>query len=582
MNLRQQMRRHLAFGQGPNLSKLLTMLREGADVAECRLAFPELSAAAIRRAASDAGYYPGAVALAPAERNPRAWTGTEVEQLTQKVATRTADQIRYDVMPWRSAAEIRLKVRELKLAWGEPVPVVPAEPHERPVPRGRGQAKPSLVASFGDPVWTRDQDNLLVMQAGALPVVVLRERLAAHGPRWTRPQIRDRLRALAKRGRVLAGRSLVLSRLDIDAQKVVKAMRSRGATVEEMAVALGRGYTPTMVRKAMGSDFVTPGKPVKARGGRNTAQGLEALRQRLVFPLDHAGVLKAFQECGWQVNAWAKLRGFAPYQVQEVLRTPRACRGKALEIARALGLEAPAKALLPPDRLTFRYPTTPEQAQAAFRAHGLTMSAWAQAHGFRPSLVSTLLTGHYRGLRGKAQVAAEALGLRPARTGKALPVLELVFPYPTPREKVRKALVDSRVSVEAWAKAHGFATQTVFSVLSGHSPATKGAAREAAIKLGLVPASPVARKSAEEIHFTYPTTDLQVRETLRRHGVAMADWSRARGLDPDKVRRVLDGRGRSTVDYAAIATALGMLPVPKAAARPRSGAQAPREAACHP
>lgn len=582
MNLRQQMRRHLAFGQGPDLSRLLTMLREGADVAECRLAFPELSAATIRRAANDAGYYPGAAALAPAERNPRAWTGTEVEQLTQKVGTRTADQIRHDIMPWRSAAEIRLKVRELKLAWGEPVPVPAGESPEQPVPRGRGQAKPALVASVGEPVWTRDQDGILVMQAGALPVAVLRERLAAHGPRWTRPQIRDRLRALARRGRVLAGRSLVLSRLDLEAQKVVKAMRSRGATVEEMAVALGRGYTPAMVRKAMGPGFVATGKPTKPRGSRNTAQGLEALRQRLVFPLDHAGVLEAFRECGWQVNAWAKLRGFAPYQVQEVLRTPRACRGKALEIARALGLEAPAKALLPPERLTFRYPTTPDQVQAAFRAHGLTMSAWAQAHGFRPSLVSTLLTGHYRGLRGKAQVAAEALGLQPARAGGVLSALELVFSYPTPREKVRKALADNRISVEAWAKAHGFVPQTVFSVLSGHSPATKGATREAAIKLGQVPTSPVAKKSADEISFSYPTTDLQVRETLRRHGVAMADWSRARGLDPDKVRRVLGGRGRSTVDYAAIAAALGMLPAPKATVRSRYGAQAPGEAACHP
>lgn len=57
---------------------------------------------------------------------------------------------------------------------------------------------------------------------------------------------------------------------------------------------------------------------------------------------------------------------------------------------------------------------TPEQARAWLDRHGVTVSEWARAHGFEPSVVLALLSGRTRGRWGQAFAAAVALGLRPA------------------------------------------------------------------------------------------------------------------------------------------------------------------------
>ena len=60
-----------------------------------------------------------------------------------------------------------------------------------------------------------------------------------------------------------------------------------------------------------------------------------------------------------------------------------------------------------------RFAQTPAEARAWLDRHGVTVSAWARAHGFEPSVVFALLNGRTRGRWGKAYEAAVALGLRP-------------------------------------------------------------------------------------------------------------------------------------------------------------------------
>lgn len=55
---------------------------------------------------------------------------------------------------------------------------------------------------------------------------------------------------------------------------------------------------------------------------------------------------------------------------------------------------------------------TPEEVRAWFARHGTTISDWARANGFEPSVVSNLLAGRTSGKRGIAHQAAIALGLK--------------------------------------------------------------------------------------------------------------------------------------------------------------------------
>jgi gp16 family phage-associated protein len=55
---------------------------------------------------------------------------------------------------------------------------------------------------------------------------------------------------------------------------------------------------------------------------------------------------------------------------------------------------------------------TVEQVKLRFHATGVSVSDWAQKHGFSRQIVYSLLSGRTRGNRGTAHAAAVALGLK--------------------------------------------------------------------------------------------------------------------------------------------------------------------------
>jgi gp16 family phage-associated protein len=57
---------------------------------------------------------------------------------------------------------------------------------------------------------------------------------------------------------------------------------------------------------------------------------------------------------------------------------------------------------------------SPAEARAWLQRHGVTISEWARRHGFKPAVVSALLSERTRGCWGEAHDAAIMLGLRPA------------------------------------------------------------------------------------------------------------------------------------------------------------------------
>jgi len=55
---------------------------------------------------------------------------------------------------------------------------------------------------------------------------------------------------------------------------------------------------------------------------------------------------------------------------------------------------------------------TREEVRDAFAGHGVTVAAWAQAHGFKTDSVYAVLLGRTRGTRGDSHRIALALGLK--------------------------------------------------------------------------------------------------------------------------------------------------------------------------
>lgn len=53
-----------------------------------------------------------------------------------------------------------------------------------------------------------------------------------------------------------------------------------------------------------------------------------------------------------------------------------------------------------------------EETKQWFFDHGVSVSDWAKAHGFRPNEVYALLNGKTRGARGSSHRVAVALGLK--------------------------------------------------------------------------------------------------------------------------------------------------------------------------
>jgi len=130
---------------------------------------------------------------------------------------------------------------------------------------------------------------------------------------------------------------------------------------------------------------------------------------------------------------------------------------------------------------------------------------WAREHGFAADLVANVLNGKLACRWGMPHRVAVLLGLREAR----------VEPAPTSPEQIREELNRARRIFIAWARArgytatvtfeplehrryklgeislnqfarqHGFSKGLVSGVLSGKVPANKGKSREIAILLGI-------------------------------------------------------------------------------------------------
>jgi gp16 family phage-associated protein len=63
-------------------------------------------------------------------------------------------------------------------------------------------------------------------------------------------------------------------------------------------------------------------------------------------------------------------------------------------------------------KATSRRIRTPQEVRAEFERKGLSIAKWSIRNGFNPNLVSDLLNGRKKGLRGDAHRAAVALGLK--------------------------------------------------------------------------------------------------------------------------------------------------------------------------
>jgi len=55
---------------------------------------------------------------------------------------------------------------------------------------------------------------------------------------------------------------------------------------------------------------------------------------------------------------------------------------------------------------------TPQEVRQEFERKGLSIAKWASANGFNPNLVSDLLAGRKKGIRGQAHKIAVALRLK--------------------------------------------------------------------------------------------------------------------------------------------------------------------------
>jgi len=66
---------------------------------------------------------------------------------------------------------------------------------------------------------------------------------------------------------------------------------------------------------------------------------------------------------------------------------------------------------------------SPAEVRDWLLRHGVTITEWAKAHGFKPAVVASLLAGRTQGKWGEAYGAAVALGLRtPPRDDEAHPL----------------------------------------------------------------------------------------------------------------------------------------------------------------
>lgn len=76
---------------------------------------------------------------------------------------------------------------------------------------------------------------------------------------------------------------------------------------------------------------------------------------------------------------------------------------------------------------------TRAEARDWLARHGVTITQWARRHGFKPTVVGSLLAGRTQGNWGQAHGAAVALGLKPA------PVIDEAHPLGDAADLIREA-----------------------------------------------------------------------------------------------------------------------------------------------
>ncbi|MFD1697877.1 DNA-binding protein [Halopseudomonas phragmitis] len=62
---------------------------------------------------------------------------------------------------------------------------------------------------------------------------------------------------------------------------------------------------------------------------------------------------------------------------------------------------------------------TPDQVKQRFKQRGITISGWAEEHGYRPNAVYRVLNGFDKAHYGKAHEIAIALGLKASESAAA-------------------------------------------------------------------------------------------------------------------------------------------------------------------
>lgn len=85
---------------------------------------------------------------------------------------------------------------------------------------------------------------------------------------------------------------------------------------------------------------------------------------------------------------------------------------------------------------------TPEEARQDLARQGISISAWAQAHGFSANLVFEVLAGRKLGVRGQSHEIAVRLGLKAGE----IPTPPAIIPV---KVRVPRALAEARNALEA-------------------------------------------------------------------------------------------------------------------------------------
>lgn len=437
-----------------DLDRLAEMVRQGASLAECDRLRPDLTPVQ-RRALEALRPLPRVEQLAAAGNGGRPWTPKEDAVLRAKIPARTADQIRASSLPWRPALQIRARAAELGLGWGEgdrvvvpsarpqvagasrPAVVAPSDP-----PSVTPQTAPTSAPAAVPPAWTPAQDSLLAMQAGTVPFLVLRDRLAAVGPAWARQDIRRRMTQLMEARRIRPGRGLALRAFEKDVAVRVDKLCAKGRPAELIAREIGRGYTANMVRRLRPNALFAPERGDPTRG------------PVFVYPMTRESIIEELNACNISLGEWARRQGVKSGTAYDTLRC--ADRPRRTALSRALGL-LPAV----PRQPKLVYPMTPGGILEELEACDMSVAEWARENGYNHTAVRAQLRSS---ATRRSTPLNRALGLSPDLSRQPLLV------YPMTRDGILAELAACNMSISEWARRNGFSACRVGVVLRGAAP----------------------------------------------------------------------------------------------------------------